>query len=106
MAAQKKSTDERMEALRQKQDTLKARLAALETQKKVEERRRESRRAFVVGAAALANAETDPAFRNALRKVLEASVTREGDKAVIADLLGLTLPAPASSKPASTTDAA
>jgi hypothetical protein len=106
MATQKKSTDERLEALRQKQDTLKARLAALETQKKAEERRRESRRAFVVGAAALANAETDPAFRNALRKVLEASVTREGDKAVIADLLGLSLPTSAPSKPASKTDAA
>ena len=106
MATQRKSTDERLEALRQKQDTLKARLAALETQKKTEERRRESRRAFVVGAAALANAETDPAFREALRKVLEASVTRDGDKAVIADLLGLALPASAPSKPASKTKAA
>jgi hypothetical protein len=106
MAAQRKSTDERMEALRQKQDELKARLAALETQKKTEERRRESRRAFVVGAAALANAETDPAFRDALRKMLEASVTREGDKAVIADLLGLTPPVSAPSKPGSKTEAA
>jgi hypothetical protein len=89
MAGQRKTTGERLETLRQKQERLKAQLDALASQKKAEDRRRETRRAFVVGAAALACAEADPAFKEALQKALQASVTRETDKAMIADLLGL-----------------
>jgi len=81
-------------------------MAALETRKKAEDRKRETRRAFVVGAAALASAETDPAFRDALRRALQASVTRDADKAVIVDLLGLQPPPPSSSESPPRTEAA
>jgi hypothetical protein len=87
MAGQRKTTDERLEALRQRQGQIKAQLTALETKRKAEARRREMRRAFLVGAAALARAETDASFRDALRGALQAAVTRDADKAVIADLL-------------------
>ena len=45
------------------------------------------RRAFLVGAAALARAQTDATFRDALRGALQVAVTRDADKAMIADLL-------------------
>jgi len=95
MATTRKSTAEQLEALRQKEAALKAKLGTLEARKRAEDRRRETRRAFVVGAAALARAEDDPSFREALGKVLAVSVTRPGDRAMIADLLGLQLPSPA-----------
>jgi DNA-binding transcriptional regulator YbjK len=98
MAGQRKTTGERLETLRQKQDRLKAQLDALASQKRAEDRRRETRRAFVVGAAALACAEADPAFREALQKALQSSVTRETDKAMIG--LQPALPSPAPSAPA------
>ena len=105
MAAQRKSTDERLEALRQREEKLRAQMAALETRKKAEDRRRETRRAFVVGAAALARAEADPAFRDALRGALQAAIMRDADKAVIADLLGLAAPSPAPAEPETRTEA-
>ena len=106
MAAQRKSTQERLDALRKEQDALKARLQALEIRKKAEERKRETRRTFVVGAAVLARAEADQSFREALQRALEASVIRDTDRAVIADLLGLQAPSPQSSEPPTGTAAA
>lgn len=93
MAALRKSTDERLEALRQREEKLRAQMTALETRKKAEDRKRETRRAFVVGAAVLARADADPAFRDTLRGALQATVMRDTDKAMVADLLGLELPA-------------
>ena len=93
-------------AAAESRDRLKAQLAALESRKKAEERKRETRRAFVVGAAALARAEADPAFRDALRNALQAADMRDGDKAVIADLLGLVVPSPAPAEPEAQTEAA
>jgi hypothetical protein len=55
--------------------------------KETEERKRDARRKFIVGAAALDYAEIDPGFRAALRVVLRAAVTRDIDKAAIPDLL-------------------
>jgi hypothetical protein len=106
VATQRKSTIEQLEALRQKQEAIKARLGALETKKKAEDRKRETRRAFVVGAAALAHAEADPRFRDALRGALQAAGLRDTDKAMIADLLGLQPPVPAPSEAPSQTEAA
>jgi hypothetical protein len=104
--APRKSTDERLETLRQKQERLRAELTALEARKKAEERKRQTRRAFVVGAAALAQADANPAFREALRNALQAAGIRDTDKAVIADLLGLPSPSPAQAVPAGETQAA
>jgi hypothetical protein len=104
MAGQRKTTEDQLEALRRKQEAIKARLGALETRKKAEDSKRETRRAFVVGKVAVARAESDPAFRDALRNALQAAGLRDGDKAVIADLLGLgvTPPSPAAETAAKT----
>lgn len=95
MASPRKSTAEQLEALRQKEAALKAKMGSLEARKRAEDRRRDTRRAFVVGAAALAGAQSDPAFRDALRAILRVADMREGDRAVIADLLGLAETPPA-----------
>ena len=92
MAAQRKSTDERLETLRHKQDAIRAQLASLEARKRTEQQRRETRRKFIVGAAALVQADADPAFREALRTALQSAVTRNVDRAIIADLLGIEAP--------------
>jgi hypothetical protein len=51
------------------------------------DRKRLTRRKIVAGAALLAEAAHDPAFRRIVRPVLQARVTRPLDRAVIADLL-------------------
>lgn len=83
----RKSQTERIDTLRQKQEQIKAQLAALEARQKSEDRKRDARRKIVVGAAVLAHAEIDPSFCAALTKALHAAVTRDIDRAVIADLL-------------------
>jgi hypothetical protein len=92
MPGQRKTTEEQLRALREKQGAIAAKLSALETRKKAEQRKRETRRAFVVGTAALAHAEADPAFRDLLRGALQATVIRENDRAIVADLLGTSDP--------------
>ena len=49
--------------------------------------RRPSLLLVIAGAALLAEAMHDPAFRQIVRPVLQARVTRPIDRAVIADLL-------------------
>jgi len=92
---QRKKTDDKLADLVKKQEQLKAQLDALKTRKKAEDRRRETRRAFLVGSAVLARAESDPSIRDVLRTTLEAANMRDADKAVVADLLGKSVPAKA-----------
>ena len=91
----RKSTDEQMKELRERQKQLQAQLAALEARKKADARKRETRRKIVAGGAVISHAEIDPAFREMLREVLQKAVTRDIDKAVIGDLLAG--PAPSAS---------
>jgi len=79
---------ERLEALKKRQDQLKAQIALLETENKTAERKRDARRKIIVGGAVLAHAELHPAFAAELRAALQAAVTRDKDKAVIRDLIG------------------
>lgn len=51
------------------------------------DRKRDTRRKIVAGAALLAAAADDPAVCQVVRRVLQARVTRPVDRAVIADLL-------------------
>jgi len=55
--------------------------------KALRNRKRDTRRKIVTGAAILAHAADDPAFREMLRLLLQRRVTRPLDRAVIADLL-------------------
>jgi hypothetical protein len=93
-ATQRKSAAERIETLKQKVERLQAQQAALVARQKADDRRRDARRKIVVGAAVLAHAELNPSFRDNLREALQAAVTRDIDKAVIADLLEGKAPSP------------
>lgn len=77
---------ERLEALKKKQDQLKAKIAAIEAREKIAERKKDARRKIIVGGAVLAHAALDPAFAAELRRVLKAAVTRESDRETIGDL--------------------
>jgi hypothetical protein len=86
MPTNKPLTD-RIASLKAKKEALASRLTALEAKAKQQERKRDTRRKIIVGAAVLAHAELHPAFAEQLRGVLERAVLRDVDRAVIAPLL-------------------
>jgi len=102
MTKTRKSLDERIAALKEREKQTQARLADLVSRQKAQDRKLETRRKVVIGAAVLAHAEHDPAFAAALRQALRAGVTRETDKKLLADWLGDQRPVaatPTTSKP-------
>jgi hypothetical protein len=88
MPRARKSLAERIAALKAEEKQTQARLAALLAKQKTDERKRDTRRKIVVGGAVLAHAALHPAFADALRDVLRAAVTRDMDRALLADLIG------------------
>ena len=78
----------RLDALKKKQEQLKAQIAALEAQEKEAERKRDTRRKIIVGGAVLAHAALHPSFGAELRAVLKTAVLRDSDRETIQDLLG------------------
>ena len=78
--------------LKAQKEKLATRLNTLEARAKKEDRKRDTRRKIVVGAAVLAALDRQPALAVQVRAVLTASVTRPNDRAVIADLLGSAAP--------------
>lgn len=87
MPRPRKSLDEQLAELTKRKDQLEARRQALLAVKKNADRKLDTRRKIVVGAAVLAHAELNPIFAEELRQVLEVAVQREADRAAIADLL-------------------
>jgi hypothetical protein len=77
----------RMILLRRKMQT-ENRLAAMDARERKDERKRDTRRKIIVGAAVLAHAKIDPSFAAKLQEVLSLAVTRPGDRKAIADQLG------------------
>ena len=88
MPRARKTLAERIAALKAEEKQTQARLAALLAKQKADERKRDTRRKIVVGGAVLAHAALHPAFADALRDVLRAAVTRDMDKALLADVIG------------------
>ena len=88
MPRAQKPLAERIAALKEAEKKAQARLASLVARQKTEDRKRDTRRKIVVGGAVLAHAALHPAFANALRDVLRVAVTRDMDKALLADLIG------------------
>jgi hypothetical protein len=83
---------QRIDALAKQEAALKARRAALVAQLSKEERKLDARRKIIIGGAVLAHAKIDPHFATLLKDVLQKAVTRDQDKALLADLLGTTTP--------------
>jgi len=85
--ATRKSTAEKREELRQKIAALKAQEQALAARESQDQRKLDTRRKILAGAAALAHAAIDPAFAMALRAALDAVLVKETDRALFKDWL-------------------
>lgn len=79
---------DRIASLKAKKEQLAVKLTSLEAKARQEDRKRDTRRKIVVGAAVLAALDKEPGLAVLVRKVLAAGVTRENDRGVVADLLG------------------
>jgi hypothetical protein len=77
----------RIAELEEHKKKIEAKLATLAAREKVANRKRDTRRKVIVGAAVLAHAERDAEFAARLRTVLTLAVMREGDRLAVADLL-------------------
>lgn len=77
----------RIAALKAKKDKLAVQLVQLQGKAKTEERKRQTRRKIVVGGTVLVAMEKDPTLRETVRRLLAATVTRQKDREVLADLL-------------------
>ena len=88
MPRARKSLDQRLAEVTERKQQLEARRLALLASKKSADRKIDTRRKIIVGAAVLTHAELNPHFSTMLRDILSAAVQRDMDRRVIADLLG------------------
>jgi ribonuclease HII len=70
----------KLEALRKKQDTIRAKIAKMEAREKFAARKADSRLKTIVGAAIIANVQRNPETRAWLMAVLDGSVTARKDR--------------------------
>ncbi len=87
MPPARKSLDQKLAELAKRQQQLEARRLALLASKKSADRKLDTRRKIIVGAAVLTHAELNPGFSTVLRDILSVAVQRDMDRRVIADLL-------------------
>jgi uncharacterized protein YheU (UPF0270 family) len=87
MPRARKSLDQKLADLTKRQQQLEAQRLALLASKKTADRKTDTRRKIIVGAAVLVHAELDPHFSAVLRGILSVAVQRDMDRHVIADLL-------------------
>jgi hypothetical protein len=70
----------KLDALRKKQDALRAKIAKLEAREKAAARREDTRLKVILGAAILANAERNPETRGGTVALLDKLVTARRDR--------------------------
>ncbi len=85
--ATRKTAEQKREELRRKIAALKAQEQALAAKENQDQRKRDTRRKILAGAAALAHADLDPVFAAALRTALDAVLIKEADRALFQDWL-------------------
>jgi len=78
----------RLELLRKRKQEIEQQMKALEAREKEEERKKDTRRKIIVGAAVLAHAARDAAFAKTLRDVLDKAVIEERNRELVAEWLG------------------
>lgn len=79
----------RLQTLREQRAALDARIKAAEARLRNEERKKDTRRKVLAGAAVLHRAEGDPAFRTELMRMLDGFLSRH-DERVLFDLPDMT----------------
>jgi len=83
----RRSPTERMALLEARKKEIAAQLAALSARQREADRKRDTRRKVIVGAAVLAHAEIDASFAADLQAILAKAVQRPADRKTIQDLL-------------------
>lgn len=78
----RKTPEEKLQSLEQKEAQLKARISKAKAIVRGQERKRDTRRKIIAGALALEHADQDERFGQALRQLLEQHVTRPEDRAL------------------------
>jgi hypothetical protein len=73
----------KLDALRKKQDALRAKIAKLEAREKAVAQREATRLKVIVGAAILANVNVNPESRAGVVAVLERAVAAQRDRAFL-----------------------
>jgi hypothetical protein len=82
------SIDQKLADLTKRQEQLEAQRQTLIASKRSADRKIDTRRKIIVGAAVLAHAELNPDFSAMLRDILSVAVQRAIDRRAITDLLG------------------
>lgn len=88
MPRARKSLDQKLADLTKRQQQLEAQRQTLIASKRSADRKSDTRRKIIVGAAVLAHAELNSDFSAILRGILSVAVQRPIDRRAIADLLG------------------
>ena len=90
----RKTLYDRIAEEQKRQDESRAALADLKTRAKELDRKLDVRRKIVMGAAVQAHAKVNSAFREELRKALNAAITRPQDRAILPEFFAEPAAAP------------
>lgn len=90
----RRSTNDRLQTLRQKRDQLDAQLRLLESRQKQAERKADTRRKVIAGALALEHYEANPGseFARVMTRLLDEYVVRPHDRILFPSLVMLDTP--------------
>lgn len=83
----RRSRAEQIAALKEAEEQKRRRRLQLEAKEKLDQRKLDTRRKIVTGAAVLTHASLDPDFAAALRSALDKAITKPADRELLADLL-------------------
>jgi len=78
------NSNERIEALRKREQAIKAAIAAEQVRRQKRREKDDGRLFSIVGAALVQNAAQSPDFRLMLKQVLQSAALRESDRAFLA----------------------
>ena len=80
----KKTRDDKLSALRNKEAAIQKQIKALEARKSAEERKADTRAKIIVGGAILANMKLHPETRAGVVAILQKAVTAPRDRELLA----------------------
>jgi hypothetical protein len=87
MTGPRKSLDEQIDDELERLKQVKENVGNLRCKARELDRKLDTRRKIIIGAAAMAHAREDRAFREMLRKVARTKIVRSQDQAVVRDFL-------------------
>jgi hypothetical protein len=95
MSGPRKTLDDRIAEEQKRQEESRAALADLKARARLLDRKLDTRRKIILGAAVQAHAKLDARFREELRRAVLAAISRPQDRAVLPEFFPEPAPAPA-----------